>query len=275
MAAELIVYTDESKSSNHRYSNFYGGALVRSTDLERVDTVLRDVVATVGLTSELKWTNITTSVADRYIHVMETFFDLITEDAVKVRVMFTQTRVKPANLTDEQRANRYWILYYQFLKHAFGFGYVDEFPDGVVIRLMIDEMPGTLRQRSDFKAFILGLNHQSPISHSQVKFVHDRIIEVDSRRHITLQCLDVVLGSMHFRLNNLHQAKPAGKHRRGARTRAKEQVYKAIQARLKTLRPHFNIGVSTGWDDDQANLWRHSYRHWLFRPKTREGETRS
>jgi hypothetical protein len=34
------------------------------------------------------------------------------------------------------------------------------------------------------------------------------------------------------------------------------------------LRPHFNIGISTG--TDITNRWRHSYRHWLFIPTDRE-----
>jgi len=35
MANEVVIYTDESDRTGEYYSNFYGGILVRSKDLER------------------------------------------------------------------------------------------------------------------------------------------------------------------------------------------------------------------------------------------------
>jgi hypothetical protein len=70
---------------------------------------------------------------------------------------------------------------------------------------------------------------------------------------------------MSFRLNNKHKAIPGGKRRRGKRTVAKEKLYKHILRQIETIRPHFNIGISTGQNGDPANRWHHPYRHWNFR----------
>ena len=78
-----------------------------------------------------------------------------------------------------------------------------------------------------------------------------------------MQFLDVVLGSMQFRLNNMHLEKPEGKKRRGKRTIAKEKLYNYINKRIREMRPHFNIGISTG-TNELDDRWNHPYRHWCF-----------
>jgi hypothetical protein len=82
--------------------------------------------------------------------------------------------------------------------------------------------------------------------------------------------MDIVLGSMAFRLNNKHKAKPVGQHRRGKRTVAKESLYRHISDRIRRIYPNFNIGESTGTQGDRANRWKHPYRHWKLIPKDHE-----
>jgi hypothetical protein len=84
-----------------------------------------------------------------------------------------------------------------------------------------------------------------------------------------MQCLDVVLGSMQFRLNDKHKEKPEGSRFRGKRTIAKEKLYKYISQRIRKIYPNFNIGVSTA-RSDVRNSWLHPYRHWLFKPREYE-----
>ncbi|MEC5395322.1 hypothetical protein [Bergeyella sp. RCAD1439] len=79
-----------------------------------------------------------------------------------------------------------------------------------------------------------------------------------------MQCLDIVLGSMSFRLNDMHKEKLQGQSRRGKRTIAKEKLYKHINSLIREIRPNFNIGISTGIDGDALNRFSHPYRHWLF-----------
>ena len=55
MAREYIIYTDESIKSGTYYGNFYGGALLRSSDFDSVNAHLRGVAFASGLTGEIKW----------------------------------------------------------------------------------------------------------------------------------------------------------------------------------------------------------------------------
>lgn len=97
-----------------------------------------------------------------------------------------------------------------------------------------------------------------------------QIAEVNSKDHVLMQCLDVVLGAMAFRLNNKHLAKPPGALRRGKRTIAKEKLYKHISTRIRQIYPNFNVGESTGLQGNAANRWKHPYRHWKLIPKNHQ-----
>lgn len=92
-------------------------------------------------------------------------------------------------------------------------------------------------------------------------------IEIESDAHSILQCLDIVLGGIQFRLNDKHLEKPEGGRFRGKRTIAKEQVYKHINARIRKIYPGFHIGCTTSRREKSQNIWCDSYRHWCFKPK--------
>ena len=91
--------------------------------------------------------------------------------------------------------------------------------------------------------------------------------EVRSHDHVLLQCTDVILGAMYFRLNRLHLEIPEGKNRRGKRTIAKDKLYQFIQKEIRTIHPSFNIGISTGNRGYEYPHWNSPYEHWVFVPK--------
>ena len=93
------------------------------------------------------------------------------------------------------------------------------------------------------------------------------VAEVCSHDHVILQCTDIVLGAMYFRLNNLHKEKPVGSRTRGKRTIAKEKLYKHINAQISNILPNFNIGMSTGSRGYQNPSWELPYSHWKFIPR--------
>jgi len=64
----------------------------------------------------------------------------------------------------------------------------------------------------------------------------------------------------------LHLQKKEGELRRGKRTIAKEKLYKHINAKIRSIKPNFNIGITTGTDKVE-DRWNHPYRHWRFLPK--------
>jgi hypothetical protein len=265
MATEYIIYSDESEKKGKFYSNFYGGILVRSSDLQPVILRLEQCKARLNLHQEVKWQKVTENYLEKYQQLMDTFFDEIDAGTVKIRVMFTQNQFIPTGLSAQQRRAEYHVLYYQFIKHAFGLQFATG-DEAIHVRLNMDQLPDNREQNAQFKAYLLGLNRNPGFRNAGIRFRAEQIAEVHSHDHVLLQCLDVVLGAMAFRLNDKHKEKPPGKRRRGKRTIAKENLYKHIRARICRTYPNFNIGETTSRRGDWANLWRDPYRHWKFVP---------
>jgi len=266
LSRELVIYADESEKNGKHFGNFYGALIVRSTDLLSVTQTLHHRKTELGLTGEMKWTHTNASVSERYAQMMGTLFQLVNADRVKIRVMFTQKRYVPINLTSQQREDEFQILYYQFIKHGLGLAYANTTDELLRVRLYLDQLPDTKEKNARFKAYIAALNKYPPFRESQIHFAEDQIAEVRSHDHILLQCLDVVLGAIHFRLNDKHKKMSPGKRRRGTRTIVKELLYREISRQIRSLRANFNIGITTGDDGERENRWKHPYRHWLFVP---------
>ncbi len=260
---QYIIYTDESVKQGKYHSNFYGGALVRSTDLDAVKAILDAEKKRLRL-QEIKWTKVSTAYLDKYVAMIKLFFDLIENEKIKIRIMFTQNARSAVGLTREQIEESYFLLYYQFFKHAFGLIYANDSEEPIYLRLYMDQLPDTRAKSERFKNFIYDLQTQREFIDANIKIRKEDIVEVDSHDHVILQCTDVVLGSMQFRLNDLHKVIPEGKKRRAPKTIAKEKLYKYINSRIRGIYPGFNIGESTGHQGDKSNRWNHPYRHWKF-----------
>jgi hypothetical protein len=269
MAREYIIYCDESESRGRHFSNFYGGALVTSEHIDSVRAALAAKKVELNLFGEIKWSKITVNYHKKYIDPMDFFFDLITADKVKIRIMFTQNIIRARNLTKEHIRNQYAILYYFFIRHAFGLIYSPKVPGGVSIRVHPDEMPLTAAQFSNFRGYIVRLNNRSEFRNLGLRFTAEEVTQVVSHDHDVLQCLDVILGAMNFRLNDKHKDKPPGQKHRSPKTLAKLKVYKQINKRIRGLYDYFNVGITTGHQGDRANRWHHRYRHWNFRAHDR------
>lgn len=268
MATELVIYTDESDKEGRYFSNFYGGLLVRSPDLARVINHLENCKRQQNLFQEIKWQRVTANYLTKYIAVVDALFDLVAADIAKVRIMFTNNQFVPQGLTSEQRQTEYHRLYYQFIKHAFGLQYSSiELSPPIRMRLNLDQMPTGREATAQFKSYVEGLNQNRQLRDAGIRFSKQQLAEINSRDHVLLQCLDIVLGAMAFRLNDKHKLKPAGARRRGKRTIAKEKLYRHISSRIRQIYPNFNIGESTGTQGDITNRWKHPYRHWKLIPR--------
>ena len=150
MARELILYCDESDISGRHYSNFYGGALVESQHQAEVIARLNARKAALNFHSEVKWQKITENYAQKYCSFVDETFALMVEGKLKMRVMFTHNYFSAHRLTGEQRENGFFLLYYQFVKHAFGLQFAGT--AGVVtgVRMYFDKLPDTA-ERTDAK----------------------------------------------------------------------------------------------------------------------------
>lgn len=264
---EYIIFCDESVKKGDYYSNFYGGVLVGTSQYDRITAKLNTRKAELNLYREVKWQKVSKRYLEHYKKLMETFFEEIVAGNLKVRIMFTQNAIVPNNLSQAHKDLEYFILYYQFIKHGFGLQSIEHDRPEVFLRLYFDKMPDTEERVSQFKGYLHGLQKTKHFDGAKIRIRESDIAEVSSHDHALLQCLDVVLGSMAFRLNDKHKAKPDGKRVRGNRTIAKERLYKYILSQICRTRPNFNIGISTGKDSGLNSLWADSYRHWRFIPK--------
>jgi len=260
-AKEYFIWCDESDRKGKYFSHFYGGILVKSDDLKEVHTTLRKTCLRLHLFDELKWHKVSQHYVQKYIQVMDAFFDCVKENKVKVRIMFTQN----SNAAKGSKNNDFFILYYQFIKHAFGLAFHDNMDEEIYLRLYFDHLPDSLAKRQIFKEYIKRLPGRSSFGLPGIKIRRQDVAEVDSKKHLLLQMLDIVLGSVCFRLNNKHKELPSGEKRSGKRTSAKEKLYKHINRRIREIYPRFNIASNTAGTKEESN-WENAYRHWKFLP---------
>lgn len=263
---EYTLYCDESDRRGKFFSNFYGGLIVGSNDIEFLEKEFNRVKTENNLHKEIKWQKVSKNYLKKYMIAMDHYFDLMGRNKFKTRIMFTQNANVPTNLTPDDHAEGYFKLYYQFIKHAFGFSRLTNSGTPIQLRLYFDKLPDTKEKREKFKGYLLGLNQSSVFKQAKLIIKRENIAELVSHDHSILQYLDVNLGAMSFRLNDKHKEKPASSSRRGKRTIAKEALYKHILSHIRSAHPNFNIGITSGINGNHDRHWTDDYRHWKFIP---------
>jgi hypothetical protein len=262
---EYFIWCDESINKGKYYSNFYGGVLVKSEHLREVQVYLQQVCRKLHFFDEIKWHKVSRHYIEKYKSVMDAFFRLIAEGKVKVRIMFTQNDHVSTHLNGRHKSEVFFILYHYFIIHAFGLPYSNNSDNDIYLRLYFDNLPNNLERRQVFKEYIIDLQTTKPFRLAHLKIRKQDIAEVDSKKHLLIQMLDVVLGAISFRLNNKHKEVPPGKKHRGKRTVAKEKLCKYLSTKLKEIRSGFHIGGNTRIQSKE-DYWRHSYLHWNCDP---------
>lgn len=260
-----ILYCDESADKGTKFSDFFGGCIIDSKDLFELTQALNHKKTELNIGAEIKWTKVTGNYLDKYIEIIDLFFDFIKEGKIKVRIMFRKNG-DISNRAENTVDDKYFKLYYQFIKHSFGLKTIpkDCTPTNVII--FLDTLPDKKGMREDFKEYIHKMPFSFDFRDSDIQIRNRDIIEVDSKDHVLLQCTDIILGAMNFKLNGFNKLKPQGARKRGNRTIAKEKLYNHIRDKICEIHPRFNIGVSTaarGYDNPH---WNSPYEHWLFVP---------
>ena len=228
---------------------FMDGALINLSNINNIEKALNDKKRQLNLNGEIKWTKVTDNYLDKYIEIINLFFELIKKGKIKIRIMFAQNAFVTDGLTKEQTENEYSILYYFFLKEAFGLKYSNSLPynQKVNFSFYLDDLPCSKEQKDSLKRSIMKFNYELRQNNIEIT----EIVEIDSKKHVIQQCLDIILGSL-----------KTGK--RSRRTIAKEKLYKVINKNIRCIRKGFNVGISTSNDNDITNIWKHEYRHWNF-----------
>ena len=265
---EYWIFCDESVQEGSKFSNCFGGVIVPASCHAEVENRLRIAKAEIGFLKEIKWQRVTEQWLPGYQRMITAFFDVIRAGDVRMRVMFRASDASPGSQSRALRDESYFKLYYQFIKHAFGLAYVPDRSDGTRLRLFFDQFPHTREKVIQFKGVLGALPEAPRLRHARLHVSPDHITEVDSKEHVLLQCVDLVLGAMAFRLNEMHLIKPAGQRQRGKRTVAKDRLYRHILAEICTLKPAFNPKISTAAQPFPEGAWSMPYRHWLFVPQS-------
>jgi hypothetical protein len=172
----LVIYCDESDDKGKYFSHFYGGAAVDARKRERIENSLRDTYTSLRLQGEVKWTKIGPGHEERYISMMDAFFDFIKAREIKTRIMFLQNMYSSRDLEDYHIDNQYFILYYHFIKHAFGLQFCNPNRDrDTYIQLLFDEFPNQRDRCEEFKDYLVSLNNYPLFRHNRVQIVRDDI----------------------------------------------------------------------------------------------------
>jgi hypothetical protein len=266
MPKRYIIFCDESDDRGKFYSNFYGGALIEARQQQSIEAELQAKKDELHIfDGEMKWERISEPYADKYIEFVNCVFDILARGDMKFRIMFTQNRHVPV-LEEYQIGKDYFMLYYQFIKHAFGLQFAVPDGDTASATVLLDDVPRNAKLFEEFRTYLSTLSAFPKWSRAGFSIAYEDITDVDSKKHNILQALDVILGGMQSRLNEKHTRPQPPAKRRGKRSRAKGKVYKVIQRRIFDLYPNFNVGVSTATNDGLHMRFEHPYRHWLFVP---------
>lgn len=258
---EYVLYCDESSSNGTKYTDFYGGCIVDGRYLNSIIAQLEAKKSELNLNNEIKWVKVTENYLDKYKAIIDLFFTFIRDGKIKVRIMFRKKEsvINPLNHADD----KYFKLYYQFLKHAFGLKYIAK-STPANIKIYMDQLPDRNDKCERFKNFVYNMPNTYFFSNSGITIEKENIVEIDSQKHVIQQCVDIILGAMYFRLNDLHKTKPIGSFHRGKRTIAKEKLYIHIRNHINNILPKFNIGISTGKRNYAFPHLESPYEHWLF-----------
>lgn len=261
-----ILYCDESSDKGIKYSDFFGGCIIDSKDQFELTQALEHKKSDLNLKAEIKWTKVTENYLNKYIEIIDLFFEFIKSGKIKVRIMFRRTSDMNEKNGNNTVDDKYFKLYYQFIKNSFGLRTIPKECTPAKLIIFLDTLPDKKEKRDNFKDFIHKMPNTHDLQDSDISIRSRDIIEVDSKDHVLLQCTDIVLGAMNFKLNGFDKIKPEGSRTRGKRTIAKEKLYKHILGKICEIHPNFNIGVSTGSRGYENSHWNSPYEHWLFTP---------
>ena len=264
-----IIYADEAWTQSHplyRYHCFFGGILSSKDEFERLDLEVRNLKKEFNYKREIKWSNISIKNIDFYEKLLVLIEQFICEcDETKYRQMFMD-RAFRYNGKSVSELDSQFKIYYQFLKHCFGFDYVNENRKFI---FKLDEH-SSYNHKIKLKNFIENIN---------IKNVEIKVEFVNSKKSIPLQICDLLMGAAGYYGNKVDWDLLPGKKRRTKHQIMKSNFGKSIYNLLRRIDARyrgskaFNWFESTGSDGDRSNRYHHKMRIWKFIPNNYELDT--
>jgi len=250
---EYILYCDESKQKSSLYGDFFGGCVISGKDWQYVTDEINAKKTELNLYGEVKWSKVTDNYLGKYIELVDLFFSFIESGKVKVRIMFQCNEDEPLENDRAKPSERYLRQYYLFIKNAFGLKHLKS-ENPINLRIYLDRMPNDKKKRMAFRQRLMDMPHTAGFTNSPIIIRDGDVAEVRSHEHALLQCLDIILGSIYFQLNNLHLVVPEDSGQRGKRTVAKEKLYNHIVKHINSIVPNFNVSETTNVQDELCRI---------------------
>ncbi len=136
----FIIYCDESADKGPKYSDFFGGCIISSKNANDITKTLEKKKKELNLYGEVKWTKVTDNYLGKYIELIDEFFKFIKEGTIKIRIMFRRTDEMLEKSSSNSIDDKYFKLYYQFLKHSFGLMSVPKQCEPVKIIVFLNQL---------------------------------------------------------------------------------------------------------------------------------------
>lgn len=256
-AEKYVIVCDESTRKGKKYSYFFGGAIVLEREYQKVNDILRKYAELKEL-GEVKRTKITSANYNSYIGLLDLFFTFIKGKEIRARVMFAgndQLERIPHSLDET-----YCKFYYLFIRYAFCIYYASKH---ISLRLIFDELPEQRTACQKFKSYLVhNLNLIDLHNDTYVNLIQKDIEEVDSKKHMVLQCMDVITGLVDFALNS------SAEDRKSKRGKAKFAVWKFVMTHIQELHSDFILTKTTP-PINSIRGWKDPYKHFVFTNKNK------
>lgn len=256
---KYIIICDESTKKGKNFSYFYGGAMIDESKYQKISDILNDYKEKFGF-NELKRVKITKANYKQYIEVMDLFFTFVKSGAIKLRIMFSPNDQLLKNIKHSEDES-FMKFYYAFIINAFNIFYAGK---NFRLRLIFDDLPETKEQCNKFKELLMKkIVTNEKQNTNKVYLKKEDIEEVDSKKHVILQCVDVVVGLIDFILNT-----PSAEINKSSRAKARYQVWQEIYKHILEINSEFQLKETT--KPVYSNIaWKSNYRHFVYHQKNK------
>lgn len=254
---KYTIVCDESTRKGKYFSYFYGGAIIKESKYQKLSEILCNFKNNFGL-NELKRTKITEVNYKYYIEVLDLFFTFVRSGDIKVRIMFSPNDQLITHIP--HNLNETFIKFYEvFIKDAFSIFYARE---DLSLRLIFDDLPETKVQCCKFKEHLIKkINTNNKPYANKVFIKSEDIEEVDSKKHIILQCVDVIVGLVDYFINT-----PPKEIKTTKRSQAKFKVWQKIHEFILQMNPNFDLCETTKFIYSNKG-WLDRYKHFVYHKK--------
>jgi hypothetical protein len=200
------VYCDES-SMGCRFM-VYGGIITLAASVPTLDQRITDWRRHHNMNAELKWSKVSKAKLDKYISLVDFFFQYAGMDGLHFKsVVFDTSQIdyKKHHNSDEELG--FYKFYYQFLLHKFA-PYAES--DAHRLLVCLDQKATAPERLSTLKNVLnAGIRKKHGRTTDVVKAVEARV----SHECNLIQIADVLMGAIAYHSNGCHREKIASPHR--------------------------------------------------------------